>query len=165
MALDTAKATAVLRDLTNKFDLAVETADPFYPDICTVVPSNGLSERYGMLGQMPGVREWVGDRKFEQLRAGDFTITNKHWEQSLEIQRTDIEDDRMGMYGPVMEQLGAEAAYHPDELLITLIQNGESSASFDGQFFFDTDHSWGDSGTQDNDLTSNITTPSAPDGR
>ena len=162
MALDTAKATVILKDLTKKFDNAVQASVPFYPRVCTTVPSDGLDEKYGILGQMPGVREWLDDRQFKELRSGNFTIANRHWESSLAIKKTDLADDRMALYGPLMEQLGAEATHHPDELLFTAILDGQTAACFDGQFFFDTDHAWGDSGSQDNDLTSNIATPSAP---
>ena len=99
MALDTAKATVTLRTLTKKFDNRLKTAAPFYPTLCNVVESDGADEAYGMLGNMPGVREWLGDRQFRELRAANFTITNKHWEDSLLIKKTDIADDRMGMYG------------------------------------------------------------------
>lgn len=158
MALDTAKATVTLRDLTQKFDNAVKAATPFYPRVCNVIPSDGLDEKYGMLGNMPGVREWLGDRQFNELRAANFTIENKHWENSLLIKKTDIADDRMAMYGPVMQQLAVEAAYHPDELLFeTILANGDATACFDGQFFFDDDHVWGDSGSQSNDLTYDAT--------
>lgn len=162
MALDTAKATVTLRTLTKKFDNRVQSATPFYPQLCNVVPSDGADEAYGMLGNMPGMREWLGDRQFKELRAGTFTITNKHWESSLLIKKTDIADDRMGMYGPLMEDLAVEAAYHPDELFFTAMVNGESTACFDGQYFFDTDHSWGDSGTQSNDLTYAAATSTIP---
>lgn len=162
MALDTAKATVTLRTLTKKFDNAIQAATPFYPQICTIVQSDGLDESYGMLGKMPGVREWLGDRQFNELRAGTFTIVNKHWENSLLIKKTDIADDRMGMYGPVMQDLAIEAAYHPDELFFTTMVNGESTACFDGQFFFDTDHAWGASGSQSNDLTYAAATSTVP---
>ena len=33
---------------------------------------------------------------------------------------------------------------------------GESTVCFDGQYFFDTDHSEGDSGSQSNDITFDI---------
>lgn len=155
MPLDTAKATVTLRSLTKKFDNRVTAATPFYPEICTVVNSDGADEAYGMLGNMPGVREWLGDRQFHELRAANFVIDNKLWESSLAIEKTDLEDDRMAMYGPLMEQLGVEAAYHPDELFFEALVAGESTPCFDGQYFFDTDHSWGDSGTQSNDLTYN----------
>lgn len=162
MALDTAKATVTLRTLTKKFDNKVAQATPFYPRLCNIIPSDGADEAYGMLGNAPGIREWLGDRQFKELRAGQFTIANKHWESSLLIKKTDIADDRMGMYGPLMEDLAIEATYHPDELFFTALVNGETTACFDGQFFFDTDHSWGDSGTQDNDLTYAAATGTVP---
>jgi phage major head subunit gpT-like protein len=162
MALDTAKATVTLRTLTQKFDARVGSATPFYPTMCNVIPSNGADEAYGLLGAAPGVREWLGDREFKELRAANFVITNKHWESSLLIKKADIADDRMGMYGPLMEDLAVEAAYHPDELFFTALVAGESSNCFDGQYFFDTDHSWGDSGTQSNDLTYAAATSTIP---
>lgn len=162
MALDTAKATVTLRGLTKKFDNAMKGASPFYPSICTIVPSEGSDEQYGMLGNSNGVREWLGERKFKELRAANFTIVNKHWESSELIKKTDIADARTLKYGPILEQLAVEAAYHPDELLFSTIIAGESTACFDGQYFFDTDHAWGDSGTQDNDLTYAAATGTVP---
>lgn len=163
MALDTAKATVTLRSLTKKFDNRMQKATPVYPRVSTIVSSDGSDEQYGMLGNMPGVREWLGERKFKELRAGNFVIVNKHWESSLLISKNDLADDRMAMYGPMMEQLALEAAHHPDELTFeTLLVGGESTAGFDGQFFFDTDHVWGDSGTQDNDLTYAAATGTVP---
>ena len=162
MALDTAKATVTLRTLTQRFDNRLKSATPFYPQISTIIQSDGFDESYGMLGSMPGIREWLGDRQFKELRAGTFTITNKHWENSLLIKKTDLADDRMGLYGPLMEDLAIEAAYHPDELFFTALVNGETTACFDSQYFFDTDHSWGDSGTQDNDLTYAAATSTVP---
>jgi len=158
MALNTLKYEGLLNTLTAKFDNAVASATPFYPTICTTVQSNRISESYGMVGNMPGMREWLGDRKFKELRAADFSITNKHWESSLLVKKTDMDDDHMGLYPPMIEQLGIEAAHHPDELFFdTLLANATSTACFDGQYFFDTDHSWGDSGSQSNDLTYNAT--------
>lgn len=158
MTLDTAKTTAVLRGITQKFDDGVEMATPFYPEICTIVPSTRRDEQYAKLGGMPGVREWIGDRQFHQLRAADFVLKNKLWENSLGIEREDLEDDVTNLYGPVLAEMGSEAAHHPDELLLEVLVAGETEASFDGQNFFDTDHEWGDSGQQSNDLTYNAAT-------
>lgn len=162
MSLDTAAATVILNSLTATFDREARAATPFYPTITTRVNSMRDSENYGWLGAMPGMREWLGDRLFKQLRAAQYSLANKTWENSLLISKENLEDDVLGMYGPVLADLAAEATHHPDELVITALVNGESTACFDGQFFFDTDHSWGDSGTQDNDLTSNIVTANDP---
>lgn len=157
MSTDTARAIATLRGMTAKFDNSYRAATPFYPNIATIRNSTGADEKYGFLGALPGVREWLGDRIFNSLRAGEFTIVNKEWEDSIAIEKNDIDDDRIGMYDMAFEMLGAEAAMHPDELMFDLISNGASSACFDGQYFFDTDHSWGDSGTQSNALTHDAT--------
>lgn len=155
MSLDTARAIATLRGLTVKFDQGVDAAMPFYPTIATTVQSDGADEEYGMLGSVPGVREWLGDRQFKGLRGAKFTIENREWESSLQIEKNDIDDGRLVKYGPILEQMGGEAAHHPDELIFELMVNGENEAGFDGQNFYDTDHAWGDSGSQSNDLTYN----------
>ena len=156
MSLDIASKTARLRGLTAKFDQAVATAQPMYPRYCTMVTSQGSDEQYAMIGAMPGMREWLGERQFKELAAADYTLKNKEWESSLAVEKNHIDDDRLGMYGPLLQNLGAEAAFHPDELLFDIIELGASSACFDGQYFFDTDHAWGESGTQSNKLTHTV---------
>lgn len=154
MALNTAKYEVVLNTLTAMFRNAAAAVEVFYPRVCYVHPSARLTETYGMLGNMPGIREWLGDRRFKELRAMDFSISNKLWESSVLIPKTNVDDDHLGLYGPVMSDLAAEAVAHPDELLFgSMIANGHTSLIWDGQYFFDTDHVWGDSGTQSNLLT------------
>ena len=162
MAIDIASAQVKLRDLTAKFDNRVAAATPFYPSVCYDASSVRTSEKYGWIGNMPGMREWLGERQFSELRAANFVLENKHWESSLLIKKTDLADDNLGQYGPVLEQLGIEAAHHPDELWFSVLEQGESTACFDCQFFFDTDHVWGNSGTQSNDITSTVASTSAP---
>jgi phage major head subunit gpT-like protein len=162
MSVGVATYKAVARDVTQLVEDAVETATPFYPQLCTIVNSNGADEKYSWLGSFPGMREWLGPRQFKQLLAADFTLANKHFESSLEILKTDIDDDRLGMMGMMAAQLGQEAAYHPDELLVSAINNAEAATCFDGQFFFDTDHVYGDSGTQSNDLSYAAATGTTP---
>lgn len=126
------------------------------------VPSNGYDEKYGWAGAFPGMREFVGDRVFGQLTAADYALINRHWESSLIIKRNDLDDDRTGMYGPVLGEMGLEAAYHPDELLFETIVNGESAESFDGVAFYSTSHVWNKSGTQSNNITAPAVDPANP---
>lgn len=162
MSVDTARAITNLRSLTQKFDQGMEAATPFYPNLCTVIPSDGADEEYGGIGSVPGFREWAGDRVFNTLRGAKFTIENRKWESSVRIEKDDIDDDRLKKYSPVMEQLGMEAMMHPDELLFETIIAGDAQVCFDGQYFFDTDHAWGDSGTQSNDLSATAATGTTP---
>lgn len=156
MSTGVASYKAVARDVTVKVKDGIAAATPFYPQLATIVPSTGKSEKYSWLGSMPGMREWLGPRHFKQIEGADFEIRNKHWESSLELLKTDIDDDQIGMFGNLGMQLGMEAAYHPDELMVDIMTGGETSVCFDGQYFFDTDHVWGDSGTQSNDLSATV---------
>lgn len=162
MPLNTASAEVALRDLTHIFDTTIKETPAFYPNLCTVLPSDGEDEKYGMLGSIPGVREWLGDRQFNELRAADFVLANKLWEDSLEILKTKLADDRMGMYKLLMPSLAKRAAQHPDKLLLQAMINGETQACWDGQLFYDTDHAWGESGAQSNDLTYAAATGTVP---
>jgi phage major head subunit gpT-like protein len=162
MGLNVAQAEAVVRDVTQVFDTAVRTATPIYPELCTVVNSNRKDEKLGFLGSVGGIREFLGERQFATLRAADYTLANKHWEGSVRIEKNDLSDDVHGLLAPVMEDLGAEAAYHPDELLFTVLQAGASSACMDGSNMFDTTHQWGDSGSQSNRYQFQVVSATAP---
>ncbi len=162
MALDTATATTKLRGLTAKFDNSARSYKPFWPVVATPTKSTGADERYAMLGRVPSVREWKGERDFKQMRAADWTMTNVLYEESILIDETEIEDDRLGQYDITFPQMGVRMAEHPDILLFNLINNAETGVCYDGQYFFDNDHSWGDSGTQDNLLGATASSATAP---
>lgn len=168
MALTTAALATASRLITARFDKAVRAASPYYPKIATVVPSESAEEKYAWLGDMPGMREWVGDRIFKQLRAADYELKNKHWESSLLVSKTDVADARVLKYGVLVDALAAEASYHPDELMFQVMVAGDGAVCSDGQLFYDTDHAWGDSGSQSNDLTfaaASGTTPTSAEFR
>jgi phage major head subunit gpT-like protein len=163
MALTTAALAAASRLITAQFDRSIRAASPLYPMIANVVQSTSAEEKYAFLGDMPGVREWVGDRIFNQLRAADYELVNKHWESSLLVSKNDVADARILKYGMLIEQLAAEASYHPDELLFQVMVAGDvTGLASDGQLFFDTDHAWGSSGSQSNDLTYAAATGTTP---
>ncbi len=162
MSLQTAQYQATQRDLTFMFHEAAEAATPFHPLLAMMIKSNSSDEKYGWLGASPGMREWLGPREFKQLRAADYTLANKHWESSQEFEKIDVDDDRTGGFRNRIANLATEATYHPDELLLDVITTAHTKPCYDGQFFFDTDHQWGDSGTQSNDLSSSAVLPSNP---
>lgn len=114
------------------------------------------SETYKWLGQSPAMREWVGGRNAKGFRENGITIQNLHYEATLEVLLRELRRDKTGQVMVRIQELALRTNSHWASLLSTLILNGESSLAYDGQFFFDTDHSEGDSGTQDNDLTIDI---------
>lgn len=120
------------------------------------------SETYRWLGMVPQVREWKGGRKIRPLRSAGATIVNKTWESTVRIDADEQRRDKTGQIMVRINELARRVAMHPNKLLSTLIQNGAATVGYDGQFFFDTDHSEGDSGVQSNSITVDIGTPSSP---
>ena len=97
-------------------------------------------EVYPWLGQLPGMKEWVGERAIENLRQHDFTIRNKDWEQTISVPRTTIEDDEYGVYTPFMRAMGIASMKHYDEIVWPLLRAGFATACYDGQPFFSNAH-------------------------
>jgi len=133
--------------------------------------SNQESETYKWLGQSPVMREWLGGRKAVGLRENGITVVNKKYEATMEIPVDWMRRDKTGQILVRIAEMARRAGSHWGSLLSTLITNGTGATSglcYDGQYFFDSDHSEGDSGTQLNLLTStqvaalDVTTAAAP---
>ncbi|PKR90875.1 hypothetical protein CXZ10_05865 [Pleomorphomonas diazotrophica] len=111
-----------------------------YPRVATVVPASQKEQKYGWLGKIPKVREWIGARLVHSLEQHDYSIKEKKWELTVAVDKDDIETDNLGIYVPLFEEMGASTQSLPDELVFDLLKNGFSSKCYDGQNFFDTDH-------------------------
>jgi phage major head subunit gpT-like protein len=127
--------------------------------------SDQSSETYAWLGQSPAMREWIGGREAKGFRENGITIANKKYEATLEIPLDWMRRDKTGQIQVRIDEMAQRANAHWAKLLTALIEAGEAATlgtCYDGQYFFDTDHSEGDSGTQSNDISVDITTTTAP---
>lgn len=113
-------------------------------------------EEYKWLGMSPMMREWVGGRNAKGFRENGITIKNKHYEATMEVLVKELRRDKTGQVLVRIREMAQRTNAHWASLLSTLILNGPSAVGYDGQYFFDTDHSEGDSGTQDNDIQVDI---------
>ncbi|QEA14271.1 Mu-like prophage major head subunit gpT family protein [Comamonas flocculans] len=127
---------------------ALAQAAPMWSQAATLVPSTTAETKYAWLGQITRFREWIGERQIQNLVLHDYAIKNKTFENTVAVGREEIEDDQYGVYTPVIQQLGQDAALHPDELVFGLLNAGFSTPCYDGQYFFDTDHPVGAPGAQ-----------------
>ena len=80
------------------FNKSFDTTQSNYQKVATVVPSTTGEQDYKWLGQMPGMREWIGEREVQALAAYDYLIKNKKFEMTIGVPRDDIEDDKYGVY-------------------------------------------------------------------
>lgn len=131
---------ALFTGFKKNFEDAKGEAPAQYTKIATVIKSTTKSNTYGWLGKFPSLRKWVGDRVIESMKAHGYQIVNEDFEATVAVDRNDIEDDELGIYAPLFQEMGLAAGIHPDELCFGLLGAGFTTPCYDGQYFFDTDH-------------------------
>lgn len=104
--------------------------------LATPMPSTSASEKYGFLGDYPGVKEWLGDKTAGSLKDYNFTIPNKDWYDAIEIDRNEIEDDQLGRILPRLQGLVLSLKRWKGELIADLIINGTTYLAYDASAFF-----------------------------
>jgi len=125
------------------------------------VNSDQQTETYNWLGMTPAMREAIDGRKAKGLRVSEYAITNKEYEATLEIATKDLRRDKTGQIMVRVDDLARRTATHVNSLMSAAIIAGETALCYDGEAFFDTDHSEGDSGQQSNDLSFDISADAA----
>jgi phage major head subunit gpT-like protein len=120
------------------------------------IPSDQESETYKWLGMSPAMREWIAGRNPKGLRNNGITIENKHFEATLRIREEDFRRDKTGQILIRAAELADRTQEHWASLISTLILNGAATVCYDGDYFFGDAHAEGDSGTQDNNISIDI---------
>lgn len=132
------------------------------PQVSMMFQSDQESEEYKWLGMAPAMREWISGRQAKGFRENGIIIANKKYESTMEVPVDWIRRDKTGQIMVRIAEQTERANSHWAKLLNQLIIDAEATKCYDDQFFFDTDHSEGDSGTQDNDIAVDVTTTTAP---
>ena len=143
-----ALSTLLTKGLLTNFFEGYNAAEVNWDKVATKVPSTARAETYGWLGSVPRLREMKGERVPKKLLEYSYTITNKEFEASIEVDHADLKDDQTGQYGILARSIGEAAKTYPDELIFAdLLPNAFTNLCYDGQYFFDTDHPIGELGT------------------
>lgn len=140
LVVNRANLASMFTGFKTAFNAAYMGAQSQWEQIAMRVPSTTKQEVYAWLGSITRFREWIGDRVLQNLMTHNFTIVNKSFENTVGIDRDDVEDDSYGVYTPLIANLGQDAKTHPDELVFALLAAGFTGVCYDGQYFFDTDH-------------------------
>jgi len=140
MLVNSANLDRIFTGFKTAFNKGFAGYESMYRAVAMEITSSTKEERYGWLGQLPSVREWVGDRVIHSLATHDFAIRNRKFELTISVDRESIEDDNYGLFSPIVQEMGRGVAEHPDTLVFELLKAGFTTLCYDGQFFFDTDH-------------------------
>ena len=136
LSITTPLLLTISDSLSTQFNLQFEAAETQWAGFCSDVTAPGYAQGYPRLDEIPGLREWIGDRTVHELGSTAFEIINKQFEGTIGIKRPDIIFDRYGIYTPAAQMLGSRAAEMPDLLAFGLLASGESIKAYDGAAFF-----------------------------
>lgn len=138
--INSAVLSALNVTFSTLFQAGLGIAPSQYRSVATEVPSSGRANTYGWLGELPGMKEWVGPRQINALKAYNYSLENKPYEDTIGVDRDDIEDDMEGVYAPRFTAMGRAVGAFPDQLVFAALKAGFATNCYDGQYFFDTDH-------------------------
>jgi phage major head subunit gpT-like protein len=135
-------------------DTAVQST--WLDQVSSYFTSDQAAEEYPWLGAVPKMREAVGGRQAITLPENSLVIRNKHYEATIDFAVSDLRRDKTGQVKQRIAELADQSVLHFTELLSDAILLSESTLSYDGQYHADTDHLEGNSGTQSNLISTDI---------
>ena len=91
MDINQATLRGIYTSLSTAFNARFASVAPMYGTVAMDVPSITAMNEYPRLDDMPGIREWVGERLIHRLGAQTYTIRNRSFEKTIAIKRTQIE--------------------------------------------------------------------------
>lgn len=118
----------------------------YYQQFSQTLPSTGRENRYGWMDKLPRMREWVGERQLTNAALRGYTLVNRDWELTDELDRNTVLDDQYGIFASMnIPMMGMQSKLLPDQLLVDVLQNGDNTVNpiyqaWDGLSFFNTGH-------------------------
>jgi phage major head subunit gpT-like protein len=169
MLINAANLDALFISFSKQFaDAYMTEPAPLTDQVGTRIPSNTRDQRYPIVQSISGaMRQWGGtgstggaERQAQNIALDGFTVTNLKWENSLTIERTDLEDDQYGVYSSMLiPNLARHAKLLPDLQIASIFNSNPTT--YDNVTFFSGSHpidpSGQNPGTQSN--TSGATHP------
>lgn len=128
----------VSKGLSKVFNNALSSHNKDYEKIATTIRANSINVEYRWLADMPGLKEWVGDRELKELSMYDYSIRKKDWEASIKVHRDVIEYDDLGIIKPQILALAMNVGEHYNDLAFGLLE--KNGNCYDGKKFFAKDH-------------------------
>jgi phage major head subunit gpT-like protein len=138
--------------LKTEFDAAYRSAQEGaeWTRIASEIPTTLPIQNYGFLGRGAVMKERIDEDIEQEILAKGYTLADKTYTGLLVIERRTLEDDQYGLLQIRAREMGQEPVRHWNQLAYEGIARGFSSLAYDGQYFFDSDHAEGASGTQSN---------------
>ncbi len=140
MQITIAALEALRTGFKTDFQKGIATSKPQFEFMTTPVNSTTKIETYGFLGDFPVFREWIGEKRIKSLDEKVYQLLNRDFEATRGIHKNKLKDDNLGLYKPLVEGWGTDAASLKDRLSFESLSLGHVRPCYDGQNFFDDEH-------------------------
>ncbi|MES9873151.1 MAG: Mu-like prophage major head subunit gpT family protein [Candidatus Sedimenticola sp. 6PFRAG7] len=125
------------------FNKAFEATPDEWSDTTMLVKSTSSENTYKWLSRFPKMQKWIGDKQYKLLKAFTYTIVNDDFEATVVVDRNDIEDDNLGIYGPQAQEAGYSAKTLPSDISDELKNNAFTAKCYDNKPFYSAQHKVG----------------------
>jgi len=134
MDINVSSLDILYRSVRTDYQGAYDATGVWYPEIATVIPSGETRKvTYGWLDRVPMLRKWVGNRVINAATTHARDVTNEPYEDTLAIDKFDIEDNNMALFSLSTQMLGAQMKKWPDQQIAQWMRSSASSVNgFDG---------------------------------
>ncbi len=166
MRLNSGDITKIVQPgMNTKFMEGAASYTPTWTRIADFVKSDQAIETYPWLGAIPEPSQFLDERKARKVSEYSMQVENLDYEQTIAIKRALLDDERYGQLNGMASKMGVKFTKWFDKSLFAKLPAGATALAYDGQYFFDTDHSEGNSGTQSNKGTSALDATTFATGR
>lgn len=117
------------------FETDFQAAQAFqgWEGLVSLQPSNNERNVYNWFGTVPRMQDVTSGQVARQgLASYNFAIVNKEWQSLLEVERAALERDQLGLVTPRINQMSMEAARHPGEMVMELVEENPDLTWQDG---------------------------------
>jgi phage major head subunit gpT-like protein len=162
MLLTKASLQALMTSFSMTFRQAWGETPNWHQHITTQIPSNTRINTYGWMARLLAMRKWAGPRVIQNLNTHAYTLENDPYETTVGVDKHDFADDNLGVYSPLISEMGRVGRKWPDQLSKRALQAGITNLGFDSAPFFSASHPLNPAGVQSNlfEPTGAVTGPS-----
>lgn len=132
------------------FNDELETVEPVFQEVASVVPSDSPVEQYDWIEESAVMKKWIGDREISKPEASNFQISNDDWANGIEVTRDDLRDDKRGMVAGRLRNLAKEGVFAMDDQVQAAYRDafdGNTFLGYDGQPLVSDSHTFKANGT------------------
>lgn len=146
------------------FDKNIGAEHVQWSKVATPIPADKSIYSANWLGAPPQLREFFGEIEIGKVFPHNYTLNLIEYGVAIEVKEMTFRQDGLGTVSVTIGNMTFQASRFYDKLVFEKMSDGFDTVCYDGQFFYDSDHSVGDAGTHNNVATATLAAASYQTG-